>query len=132
MALALIPKFRNRYYSCATTSSSGAPISTVVVVSRCKYLGGWFVPNNAGSAASNSFDVLSVTQATSLSSGLVSVLTSGVTVTTSTGTFATAFGGQGGSTPGSTAIVYFNPGDLILTVGSTTQAGFVTHVVEEF
>jgi hypothetical protein len=25
-----------------------------------------------------------------------------------------------------------NPGDIIVTVGSTSQAGFVTHVVQEF
>lgn len=132
MAYPQIPFFKNRYYSVATTSTSGAPLSTVVVVTRCKYLGGWFVPNNAGSAAANSFDVLSCTQATSISSGLISVLSSGVTVTSSTGTFATAFGGQANSTLGSTSIVYLNPGDLILTVGSTCQAGFLTHVVGEF
>ena len=134
MALALIPKFRNRYYSVATTSTSGTPASTIVVVTRCKYLGGWYVPNQIAGTGTNvtGFDVLSCTQATSVSSGLISVLSSGVAVTTSTGTFATAFGGQGGSTPTSTSLVYLNPGDCIFTIASTGVGGFITHVVEEF
>ena len=132
--LPLIPKFRNRYYSVATTSTSGTPASTVVVVSRCKYLGGWYVPNQIAGTGTNvtGFDVLAITQATSVASGLVSVISSGVSVTTSTGTFATAFGGQGGSTPGSTQLIYFNPGDVINTIASTGVGGFITHVVEEF
>jgi hypothetical protein len=125
-----LPQFKNRYYSVATTSSSGTPTSQVVVVSRCKYLGGYFAPNQAGGASPNGFDVLSVTQATSVSSGLVSTITSGVSVTTSTGTLGIPFGPfASGSTTG---LQFLSPGDLILTVASTCQGGFITHVVQEF
>ncbi len=131
-ALFNIPQLKNRYYSVATTSTSGAPISQVVVASRCKYLGGWFINNNLqASKANDSFDVVTITAATSLTSGLVTPVSSGVTITTSTGTLGTAFGGQGG-TPGATTATYLNPGDSIVTLGSTCFAGWFTHVVGEF
>ncbi len=132
MPLAILPQLKNRYYSVATTSTSGAPISQVVVASRCKYLGGWFINNNLqASKANDSFDVVSITAATSLTSGLVGIISSGVTVTTSTGTLGTGFAGAGNSSAG-TAAVYLNPGDAIVTLGSTCFAGWFTHIVGEF
>ncbi len=131
MALPIFYPFKNKYYSVATSSTSGAPISTVVVAARCKYMGGYFVPNNLqASKANDSFDVVSVTQATSLTSGLVSILTSGVTVTTSTGTLSAPFGPF--VSGGTTAASYLNAGDLIVTLGSTCFAGWFTHIVQEF
>jgi hypothetical protein len=121
-----------RYYTVATTSSSGTPTSTVVVVSRCKYIGGYFVPNNAGTSTNvTGFDVQGITGATSTTVPTAFTISSGVSVTTSTGTLAIQFGPWVGG-GASTAITYFNAGDLITTVGSTSQAGFITHVVQEF
>ena len=126
-----LPQLKNRYYSVATTSTSGTPSSTVVVATRCKYLGGWYVPNQIAGTSTNvtGFDVLTITQATSVSSGLVSVVTSGVSVTTSTGTLAIPFGPAFGTT---TAVMYLNPGDIINTIASTGVGGFITHIVQEF
>ena len=134
MALPKIPQLLNRYYSTATTSTSGAPISTVVVAQRCKYLGGWYVPNQTVGTGTNGtgFDVLAYIGASSTTIPTAFVISSGVTVTTSTGTLAAPFAGQGGTTPFSTVAVYLNPGDSIQTVGSTLVGGFVTHVVGEF
>lgn len=131
MALPIFYPFKNKYYSVATTSTSGAPISTVVVAARCKYVGGYFINNNLQASKTNdSFDVLSVTQATSVSSGLVSTVTSGVTITTSTGTLAIQFGPFASGT--TTGAQYLNAGDLLVTVGSTCFGGWVTHIVQEF
>lgn len=121
-----------RYYSVATTSTSGAPTSTVVVAGRGKYLGGWYVPNQIAGTSTNvtGFDVMTITQATSVSSGLVTAVTSGVGVTTSTGTLAIPFGPI--FTPSNTAAVYLAAGDVIFTAASTGVGGFITHIVQEF
>ena len=123
MALFTPYPLKNRTYSVATTSSSGAPVSTTVVVGRCKYVAGWFAPNNAGTSTNvTGFDVIAF-----LAGGTSAiVISSGTSVTTTTGTLASPV------TITSTASVFLNPGDLILTIGSTSQAGFVTHVVQEF
>ncbi len=124
MALPFIPYLKNRYYSVATTSTSGAPISTVVVASRCKYLSGWYAPNNIAGTGTNvtGFDVLAF-----IGGGVTgTVISSGTSVTTSTGT---------GSSPinvTATSAVFLNPGDIIQTLASTGVGGFVTHVVGEF
>ncbi len=131
MALPIFYPFKNKYYSVATTSTSGAPISQVVVAARCKYLGGYFIQNNLqASKANDSFDVVSITQATSVSSGLVSIITSGQVITTSTGTLAQPFGPNFSAL--STASAYLNAGDVIVTLGSTQFAGWFTHIVQEF
>jgi len=123
MALAQLYPFRTRTYSVATTSSSGAPVSTAVMVGRCKYVAGWFAPNNAGTSTNvTGFDVLAFLAG----SATATVISSGTSVTTTTGTLGSPV------TITSTASVFLNPGDVILTVGSTSQAGFVTHVVQEF
>ena len=134
MAFPKIPQLRDRYYTTATTSTSGAPISTVVIAQRCVYKGGWYVPNQTVGTGTNAtgFDVLAYIGASSTTVPTAFVLSSGVSVTTSTGTLATPFGGQNGTNAGSTATVYLNPGDSIQTVGSTLVGGFVTHVVGEF
>ena len=139
MAYPQNPYLKYRYYNTATTSSCGAPTSTVVVASICKWIGGYFVPNQLqASKANDSFDVVTITQATSVVAGATLVLSSGVGVTTSTGTFAIAFGGvpsvppSTASLPSTPAAVYLQPGDSILTLGSTGFGGFVTHVVQEF
>ena len=134
MSFSLMPMLRNRYYSVATTSTSGAPTSTVVVVSRCKYLGGWYVPNQIAGTSTNAtgFDALYITGASSTVAPTAITISSGVSVTTSTGTLAIPFGGQAGTNAGSTATVYLYPGDQILTIASTGVGGFVTHVVQEF
>ncbi len=118
--------FRERYYSVATTSTSGAPASTVVVGNRCKYVSGWYAPNQIAGTGTNvtGFDVLSITAATSLSSGLVSIVTSGVSVTTSTGTLAVQWF--------PTNTTFLSAGDILVTIGSTGVGGFVTHIVQEF
>jgi hypothetical protein len=54
------------------------------------------------------------------------VISSGTSVTTTTGTLASPVNVT------ATTIVYLNPGDIIITAGSTCQAGFVTHLVQEF
>ncbi len=131
MALPTLYPFKTKYYSVATTSTSGAPISQVVVAARCKYLGGYFINNNLqASKANDSFDVVTITQATSVSSGLVSAVTSGLTITTSTGTLSMPFGPN--FTALSTASVFLNAGDVIVTLGSTCFAGWFTHIVQEF
>ena len=127
--------FRTRYYSVATTSTSGAPTSTVIVASRCKYLGGWFVPNQiAGTGAqAEGFDVVSITGATSVATGSLAVISSGVAVSSSTGAFATPFSGVGATAAtGVSSALLLNPGDLIVTLASTCQSGFITHIVGEF
>ena len=125
--------FRRKYYSVATTSTSGAPTSTVVVANRCKYLGGYYVPNQIAGTGTNvtGFDVQLITGATSTVASTITDISSGVSVTTSTGTFATFFGPVIG-TGNSTRAFFLNPGDVLLTVASTGVGGFVTHVVEEF
>ena len=129
--------FRTRYYSVATTSTtvSPSPSTTVIVASRSRYLGGWFLPQNiSGTGAQvEGFDVMSITGATSLTSGIVTVIASGIVITTSTGAFATPFCGAGNSavTAMSSALL-FNPGDIIETVGSTMTGGFFTHIFGEF
>ena len=138
MAYPQNPYLKYRYYNTATTSSSGAPVSTVVVASKCKWIGGYLVTNQLQASKTNdSFDVVSITQATSLVAGATLVLSSGVAICTSTGTFACAFGGvptvppSTSSLPSTPAAVYLNPGDLLVTLGSTSFGGFVTHVVQE-
>ncbi len=132
MALPIFYPFKNRYYSVATTSTSGTPASTVVVVARCKYVGGYYVPNQIAGTSTNAtgFDVLTITQATSVSSGLVSVISSGVAVTTSTGTLAIPFGPNFATA--NTSNIYLNAGDIITTIASTGVGGFITHIVQEF
>ena len=123
MALFTPYPLKNRTYSVATTSSSGAPVSTAVMVGRCKYITGWFAPNNAGTSTNvTGFDVIAFLAG----SATATVISSGTSVTTTTGTLGSQV------TVTSTASVFLNPGDVILTVGSTSQAGFVTHVVQEF
>jgi hypothetical protein len=123
MAFPFIPQFRFRHYATATTSSSGAPVATSVVVSRCKYVGGWFAPNNAGTSTNvTGFDVFAFLGGATTAT----VISSGTSVTTTTGTLASPVNVT------ATAIVYLNPGDIIITAGSTCQAGFVTHLVQEF
>jgi hypothetical protein len=138
MAYPQNPYLKNRYYNTATTSTSGAPTSTVVVASRCKYMGGYYVPNQlASSPSGNTFDVITITQASSVFLGAVTVIASGVGVTTSTGTLAIPFGPIASSTSTASAVssgvaTFLNPGDLIVTLGSSLQGGYVTHVVGEF
>jgi len=123
MALPFIPKFRYRTYADATTSSSGAPVGTVVITNRCKYVGGWFVPNNAGTSTNvTGFDVVAFLNG----SATATVISSGTSVTTTTGTLGSPV------TITSTAAVILNPGDVISIIGSTCQGGFYSHVVEEF
>ena len=123
--LPFIRNFMYRYYSVATTSSSGAPTSQVVVASRCKYIGGWVAPNNAVTISSTG------TQGTDVvafigNSATATVISSGTSITTTTGTQGTPISVT------STAAVFLNPGDIIATLGSTFPGGFVTHIVQEF
>jgi len=93
------------------------------------------VPNQiAGTGAQvEGFDVMSITGATSLTSGIVSVISSGVVVSSSTGAFATPFSGVSFTSPtGLSSALLLNPGDLIVTPGSTLVGGFITHIVGEF
>ena len=123
MSYPTVGRFNKRYYSVATTSSSGAPVSTVIIAARCKYAGGYFVPNNTGTGTNvTGFDVLAFLGGAT--SG--TVISSGTSVTTTTGTLATAINVNGPN------VVYLNAGDVITTVASTSQAGFVTHYVHEF
>lgn len=122
MALPIFYPFKTKYYSVATTSSSGAPVSTAIVAARCKYVGGYFLPNNAGTSTNvTGFDVIAFKGGST--SG--TVISSGTSVTTTTGTLAS-------SIKLSTGVIYLDAGDIITTVGSTSQAGFVTHIVQEF
>ena len=122
MAYPFFPPFKTKYYSVATTSTSGAPISTVVVAARCKYVGGWYLPNNIAGTGTNvtGFDALAFQGG----SATATVITSGVSVTTSTGTLAVQFA--------PTTAVYLSAGDILQTLASTGVGGFVTHVVQEF
>jgi len=123
MSYPYIPQFRFRHYVSATTTTSGVPVATSIVVSRCKYIGGWFAPNNAGTSTNvTGFDVFAfLGGATS-----ATVISSGTSVTTTTGTLASPVNIT------ATSVVYMNSGDIIVTAGSTCQAGFVTHIVQEF
>jgi len=123
MSYPFIPQFKHRYYVDATTSSSGAPVGTCVVVNRGKYVGGWFVPNNAGTSTNvTGFDVVAF-----LSGSATAVtISSGTSVTTTTGTLATPVNIT------ATSAVLLNPGDVISIIGSTCQGGFYTHVIQEF
>lgn len=113
---------KDRVYTAATTTSSGAPVSSVVVVARCKYVGGFFVPNNAGTSTNvTGFDVLAFLSG----SASAATISSGTSVTTTTGTLATAVAVN-------PTAVFLNPGDVIATVGSTCQAGFFSHLVQEY
>ncbi len=124
--------FKKKYYSVATTSTSGAPTSTVVVANRGKYLGGYYVPNQIAGTGTNAtgFDVQILTGASSTVASTATDVSSGVVVTTSTGTLAIPFGpfvsGAG------TKQFYVNAGDILFTVASTGVGGFITHIVEEF
>ncbi len=123
MPLSQFYPLKTRTYSIATTTTSGAPVGTAVIVGRCKYLGGYFAPNNAGTATNvTGFDVLAFKDG----AATATVISSGTSVTTTTGTQGTAV------TMNSSATVFLNPGDVVVTVGSTCQAGFVTHIVQEF
>lgn len=126
--------WRTRYYSIATSSSSGTVACSVVVPTRCRYLGGWLVTNNLqASKVGDSFDVVSITAATSVTSGQVSTISSGVVITTSTGTFPVAFGGAANTAPtGASSALTLNAGDQICIQGSTGFGSFVTHIVREF
>lgn len=123
MALPIFYPFKTRMYQVATTTSSGTPTSSIVIAARCKYVGGYFVPNNAGTGTNvTGFDVVAFQggAATSVT------LSSGTSVTTTTGTLGTAFNMT------STGVVYLNAGDVVMTLGSTSQGGYVTHIVQEF
>ncbi len=120
------PNFRTRYLYSATTSASGTPTAFTPVPARCKYIGTYFLPNNAGIGTNvEGYDVLaalhngSATPATTLTN-----VTSGAVVTTSTGTFA-SFAPAGIN-------LFLNANDVLVVAGSTLQGGFVTHVVQEF
>src|SRR6185369_11403978 len=116
MAYPTVLPFKTRFYSCATTTTSGAPVSTVPIVSRCKYVGGYFTPNNAGTSTNvTGFDVL----AFKAGSATATVISSGTSVTTTTGTLTS------GINVNASATVFLNPGDVVTTVGSTSQAGVV-------
>src|SRR5271154_805019 len=123
--LPFISPFHYKYYSVATTSTSGAPTSQVTVVARCKYLGGWSSPNNAitiSSTGTDGFDVLAFIG----NSATATVISSGTSYTSTTGTQGVQINVT------STAVVYLNPGDLIVTAGSTSPGAFMTHIVQEF
>jgi hypothetical protein len=110
-------------YADATSSSSGAPIGTIVVVGRCKYIGGFFTPNNAGTSTNvTGFDVVAFLGG----SATATTISSGTSVTTTTGTLATAVNVN------ATSSVFLNPGDVISLIGSTCQGGFFSHIVQEF
>lgn len=123
MALPIFYPFKTKYYTTATTSSSGTPVSTTVIVARSKYVGGYFVPNNAGTSTNpTGFDVIAFIAG----SATGTVISSGTSVTTTTGTLGSPI------TVTSTSVVFLNPGDVVTTVGSTSQGGYVTHIVQEF
>ena len=123
MAYPVLFPYKMRTYSVATTTSSGAPISTAVMVSRCKYVGGYFVPNNAGTSTNvTGFDVLAFLGG----SATATVISSGTSVTTTTGTLGSPVNVNAAAT------IVLNPGDVVVTVGSTSQGGFVSHIVQEF
>ena len=123
MALPIFYPFKTKYYSVATTSSSGAPVSTTVVAARSKYMGGYFLPNNAGTSTNvTGFDVIAFLGGSTTGT----VISSGTSVTTTTGTLASPINVNGPNA------VFLAAGDIITTVGSTSQAGFVTHIVQEF
>lgn len=128
----IMPAIRNRYYSVATTSSSGTPSSAVVIASRCKYLGGWYMPVQTTGTNVTGFDVLALTGASSTVVPSAVTISSGVSVTTSTGTFGIPFGGQGNTSLLSTGAIFLYPGDQVQTIASTGVAGVITHVVQEF
>ena len=135
MAYPVFYPFKTKYYSVATTSTSGAPTSTVVVAARCKYIGGYYVPNQIAGTGTNvtGFDVLYITGATSTVAPTATTISSGVSVTTSTGTLAVAFGPfTSNANTASTATVYLNAGDILYTSASTGVGGFITHIVQEF
>ena len=135
MALPIFYPFKTKYYATATTSTSGAPTSTVVVAARCKYVGGYYLPNQIAGTGTNvtGFDVLFATGATSTTVPTFTTISSGVSVTTSTGTFAIPFGpNTSNGSAFSTATVYLNAGDILFTVASTGVGGFITHIVQEF
>lgn len=121
MAIPIYFNFKTRYYTVATTSSSGAPTSFCTVAARCKVVGTVFLPNNAGTSTNvTGYDVVAFQG----NSATATVVTSGASVTTSTGTFGTLVLAANN--------VYLNAGDVIATLGSTSQGGFVTHIVGEF
>ena len=115
--------FKTKYYTIATTTSSGTPICAVPVVARCKYIGGYFVPSDSGTSTNvTGFDVIAYLGG----SATGTVISSGTSVTTTTGTLGTAVNVT------ATTVVYLNAGDVITTIGSTCQAGYMTHIVREF
>ncbi len=128
MAITGLPfksNFQNRYYSCATTTTSGSPVSTVVVVNRCKYVGGWIATNQVNtivSTGTQDYDVIAFQN----NSATATVISSGTSFTTTTGTQGVPV------TITATAAVYLAAGDLLVTVGSTASGAFVTHIVTEF
>lgn len=123
MALPFFYPFKTKYYSIATTTTSGAPISSVPIVARCKYVGGYFAPNNAGTSTNvTGFDVIAFKDG----SATATVISSGTSVTTTTGTLASPINVNAAAT------VFLNAGDVVATIGSTSQAGYVTHIVQEF
>ncbi len=115
-----------RYLYSATTTASGTPTAFTPIPARCKYIGTYYLPNNAGTGANvEGYDVLAVLNASlSVPATTLTNVSSGIVVTTSTGTFASYGAAQ--------TNVFLNAGDILVTAGSTLQGGFVTHVVQEF
>lgn len=123
MSYPFIPQFKYRYYVDATSSSSGAPVGTVVVANRSKFIGGWFVPNNAGTGTNvTGFDVVGF----QAGSSTAITISSGTSVTTTTGTLASAINVNGVGIP------IWNAGDIISIIGSTCQGGFYTLIMQDF
>ena len=108
MAYPVLFPYKMRTYSVATTTSSGAPSSTAVMVARCKYVGGYFAPNNAGTSTNvTGFDVLAFLGG----SATATVISSGTSVTTTTGTLGSPVQVNAAAT------IVLNPGDVVVTAG---------------
>ncbi len=108
--------FKVRTYTATTTATNGQ--TTVPVVARCRYVGGFYATTPL-----TSFATAAYSRTVSINGTAITGLNT--TITTSTGDSATNLGAP-------TANTFLKAGDVLTTVASSCIGGTITHIVQEF
>ncbi len=131
MAYPFFPPLRSLFLTAATSSTAGAEIK-VAVPCRAKYISTILSVWGTTAGGTSGFDVFAYIggQGGGVSSPTITVITSGASITTSSGNVTF----EVGSTV--TPTIYFNKGDIIGVSGSTGISGVTgysaTHILQEF
>jgi len=121
----LVNQLKTRAYSEASSTTTGAPIVTVPVPFRAKYLYTVLTQTNYVSQTGAGLVNLAVNGSTATADSFVTNPI--ITVTTSTGN-GPGFTSQNANT----AVLYLNQGDSLTTVGSSMCPYTIAHILQEF